>query len=225
MQYLSMAGPSTERSSNMIVSSCCGKQRHALPGREKIMLRCSHPSRIWKSGFHAPQQALQHVRVSGVVAVAVQFRAAMALRKSRQLDNNHVGSALTGHENKRTEVRGRRHTSSQEMCPSNTSGVQNIMLRRFQKDPCQTCLASAWYLRTYRVAWNEYPESHGVEFRSAVNSLPSEKNETDGGLSPLSRAAAQSALCRPSISFQTKRQAPACPANRPAFSLEPGRSR
>ncbi len=48
--------------------------------------------------------------------------------------------------------------------------------------------ASAWFLSTYRVMLKEYSESHGISLRSTVNSLPSEKNETDGGFSPLAFA-------------------------------------
>ncbi len=85
--------------------------------------------------------------------------------------------------------------------------------------------ASAWSLSTYRVMVKEYAQSHGISLRRLVNSLPSEKKETDGGFSPLAFASSKASLCCPSIVFQTKRQAPACPARRRAFALEPGRSR
>ncbi len=85
--------------------------------------------------------------------------------------------------------------------------------------------ASAWYLSTYRVMAKEYAQSHGISLRSTVNSLPSEKNETDGGFSPLAFASSWASLCCTSMVFQTKRQAPACPARRRALALEPGRSR
>ncbi len=99
--------------------------------------------------------------------------------------------------------------------------------------------ASAWYLSTYRVMLKEYAQSHGISLRS-TGELLAEREERNRrrflpvGLRLLTRRRflpvglrllMGGALCCPSIVFQTKRQAPACPARRRAFALEPGRSR
>ena len=79
--------------------------------------------------------------------------------------------------------------------------------------------ASAWYLSTYRVMLKEYSQSHGISLRSPVNSLPSEKNETDGGFSPLAFASSWASLCCPSIVFQTKRAGACLSGQAPCVGL------
>ncbi len=58
--------------------------------------------------------------------------------------------------------------------------------------------ASAWHVRQYRITAKEYLESHGVSLRSLVNSLPSEKNETDvGGFYPFGHCGLMSVTVLP----------------------------